>query len=104
MSGGRSFYRVHPIRYASAEAQEEISVRITQAVAKDSTPVDAKPEGTYFVFPVEGTHFIVEVENRVSHFPVLIWFLITGIVLLLTAAAIVYRKKANLIAMRKNQL
>ena len=69
---GTSDSDLHTVRYASAEAQEEISVRITQAVAKDSTPVDAKPEGTYFVFPVEGTHFIVEVENRVSHFPVLI--------------------------------
>ena len=62
---------------------------------KDRTHAEVKTDGTYFVFPVEGTHFIVEVENCVSYLPVLIWFLITGIVLLLTATATVYREKAN---------
>ena len=62
---------------------------------KDRTHAEVKTDGTYFVFRVEGTHFIVEVENCVSYLPVLIWFLITGIVLLLTATATVYREKAN---------
>lgn len=94
---------LHIVRYAPPENWKKISVNIMSAAIENSTQVEVKADGTYFVFPVEGTNLIVEVETHISNLPVLIGALIAGFMLLFITATILYRKKRKRKALQQER-
>lgn len=83
------------VRYAPPEDWEKISIRIVPAGAKDSIQVTTELDGSYFIFPVETTNFVIEIENHASNRSTSIGLFITGFLLLFIIAIIFSRKKVK---------